>query len=288
MKKRILFISITIATLLVFLNNCETPEGLEDVSGVEGTITFNGNWPNGITATAPVVFDESFGTLIALGDPVLKDTTDFSEHSYFIQLFPGDYCLITLGLSGIDPAYFAANLETYMEDANNGGILPLEFLENPLDTLDSNWETFTVEDKEITPFEKEVYFSGIQGNLIFEGEWPDSITAATSVIVDDCGATELDNNLSEHIVGYNNLSLNGSDTCYYFIQLNEGTYYQISVGLINIEPELFIANLDSFLTAENPPITDLEMQYYMVTLCNHPIIVVADSVVWKDKTVNLD
>ena len=213
---------------------------------------------------------------------MIRDTTDevFSEYSYFIQLSPGDYCLITLGLSGIEPAYFAANVETYMEDANNGGILPLEFLENPLDTIESNWEPFTVTEKEITTFDKEVNFTGIQGNIFFDvDEWPEDITAVTTVVFDKKYPVG-------EMLAYGMPIESGVSSSYYFLQLNSGEYYKTIFGLQDVEPAFFVANLDSFLEMSSKPFVDLlydgyfDVSWRPDTVITGEIITINDTIIF--------
>ena len=52
---RLVSILLTICSILFV--TCEMPVGLEPVSGVEGKITFNGNWQNEIKAAAIIALD---------------------------------------------------------------------------------------------------------------------------------------------------------------------------------------------------------------------------------------
>jgi len=45
----------TILSVLVLIWCCETPESLEPVSGIEGKLFIEGEWPDSIKATALIV-----------------------------------------------------------------------------------------------------------------------------------------------------------------------------------------------------------------------------------------
>jgi len=92
--------------------------------------------------------------------------------------------------------------------------------------------------------------SGVEGNIRITGTWPDSVLAASLIVLDELSLDSLEKDL----ISYSDPVLQGDTLSYYFIQLKPGGYYIVSVGL-TVEPGLFFANLDSFLTAPKIPIT---------------------------------
>jgi len=74
-----------IAILLIICNllfvTCEIPVGLEPVSGVEGKITFNGQWQDDIKAAAIIALDKldlENPTVIWLNQELMKPNILFS------------------------------------------------------------------------------------------------------------------------------------------------------------------------------------------------------------------
>ena len=106
-------VGATLGMLLVVLH-CSPPTGLKPVSGVEGTLKFQGTWTDSIQGAALVALDQIPTDLSTVADHLINYSTPALQNTdssdYFIQLDPGTYFLITLGLT-IDPAVFAANLE---------------------------------------------------------------------------------------------------------------------------------------------------------------------------------
>ena len=106
--------------------------GLEPVSGVEGHITFSGNWHDDIKAAAIIALDEldlenpaanliTYSNLIDPGE---------NESEYFIQLLPGQYYLAAVGIT-VDPGFFAVKRDSFLALDN----IPLEIIDNDLRNL---------------------------------------------------------------------------------------------------------------------------------------------------------
>ena len=109
---------ILMLLLLLILSDCGDPGGLQEVSGVQGVITFDPVWPDSLKAAVVVVFDvdldlDSISSpdypvvdhFITFGDPVDPGTL---ASEYFIQLQPGDYIVMAIGLL-LEPAQLLAN-----------------------------------------------------------------------------------------------------------------------------------------------------------------------------------
>ncbi len=96
----------------IVLYGCSMPEGLEPVSGVEGDVEFQGEWPDSIKAVVVIALDSLVHPeqhLIAYSDPA--DSGDTELH-YFIQLMPGNYFIVAVGLK-IDISIFITQREDY-------------------------------------------------------------------------------------------------------------------------------------------------------------------------------
>ena len=120
--------------------------------------------------------------------------------------------------------------------------------------------------------------SGVEGDLTFEGTWPDSIKAASLIALDDL---DLDNP-GNHLISYSDPIMPGDTLAHFFIQLKPGSYYLATVGL-TVEPVIFAAKLDSFKTAQKLPIviiendliaivTPVRVKYEEITIINRKII----------------
>ena len=125
-------VTITLTALLISLISCEEPASLEAISGVEGQIHFDTAWPDSLIGATVVVFDldlelDSIDVpnypvvdhFITYGDPV---STGTEQTAYFIQLEPGGYLLMVIGLL-IDPAQLVTNAEL-MDDIQNYIVIP--------------------------------------------------------------------------------------------------------------------------------------------------------------------
>ncbi|MEE8437386.1 MAG: hypothetical protein V3S22_03510, partial [Candidatus Neomarinimicrobiota bacterium] len=70
--------------------------------------------------------------------------------------------------------------------------------------------------------------TGIEGNVKYQGIWPDSIQAAALVVLKGLDET----NLGDLIVAYSNPDYPGTENSEYFFQLEPGFYFLAAVGLI--------------------------------------------------------
>ncbi|NHZ87337.1 MAG: hypothetical protein GWP19_15950 [Planctomycetia bacterium] len=131
---------------------CETPVGLEPVSGVEGKITFHGNWQNDIKAAAIIALDDldlenPAANLVTYSNIIDPGT---SEAEYFIQLLPGKYYLAAVGIT-VDPGLFAVKLDSFL----SAETIPIVIIDNDLRNLTT---PINIKSQEITVVEREIIF----------------------------------------------------------------------------------------------------------------------------------
>ena len=116
---------------------CNTPVGLEPVSGVEGTLITIGEWPDSLQGIVIAALDS-----LDLEAPA-RYLIDYSEVltppqdtlNFFIQLYHGAFVLVPIGIT-IDPAFFVANLDSILQ-APSLPLVPLVDSANPLLTIRS-------------------------------------------------------------------------------------------------------------------------------------------------------
>ena len=94
------FLSILLIIYSFLFIACEIPVGLEPISGVEGQITFHGNWQEDIKAAAIIALDELDLENLAVNLVTYSNLIEpgSNEAEYFIQLLPGQYYLAAVGL----------------------------------------------------------------------------------------------------------------------------------------------------------------------------------------------
>ena len=120
--------------------------------------------------------------------------------------------------------------------------------------------------------------SGVEGKIIFQGNWQADIKAAAIIALDDL---DLDNPAA-NLVTYSNLIDTGTVEAEYFIQLLPGRYYLAAIG-ITVDPGLFAVKIDSFLSAETIPIviidndlrnltTPINIKYQEITKVDREIV----------------
>lgn len=116
---------------LLLLLSCNAPTGLKPVAGIEGVLHFTGTWPDSIQGAALVALDDLPTDLTQAASHLVNYSTPAPNGSdsteYFLQLRPGTYFLIAMGLT-MDPAVFAANLDSIIAS----GSLPVVLLDNDL------------------------------------------------------------------------------------------------------------------------------------------------------------
>lgn len=95
--------------------------------------------------------------------------------------------------------------------------------------------------------------TGIEGNILYLGIWPDSIQAAALVVLK--GLDEA--NLGDLIVAYSNPDYPGTQNSEYFFQLEPGVYFLAAVGL-EMDPGIFFTQIDSVLASDNLPLVILD------------------------------
>ncbi len=113
--------------LLISLTACEEPDSLEAIAGVTGVVQFNPVWPDSLAGAVIAVFDKGLDFariddpdyqvidyFITYGDPI---SPGVESADYFIQLEPGEYQLMVIGLL-VDPAQLLANEELFQNIQN--------------------------------------------------------------------------------------------------------------------------------------------------------------------------
>ena len=147
---RIIPILLIVCSLLLI--TCEIPVGLEPVSGVEGKITFHGNWQDDIKAAAIIALDE-----LDLDNPAANLVTysnlidpGTNEAEYFIQLLPGQYYLAAVGIT-VDPGLFAVKLDSFL----SAETIPIIIIDNDLRNLTT---PINIKSQEITVVDREIVF----------------------------------------------------------------------------------------------------------------------------------
>lgn len=121
---------ICLGMFLTFWLGCSMPEGLVPVSGVEGTLIFQGEWPDSVHGAAVIALERDVMSdwdhpeqyLISYSDPVVSEDTLMN---YFIQLNPGIYCIVVVGLLE-EVSYFISNIKSLQDTTS----LPIMFPQN--------------------------------------------------------------------------------------------------------------------------------------------------------------
>lgn len=144
--------------IIIVLAACSLPTGLEPVSGVEGFLQVaDSTFSSGeITAVALIVLDrldlENLADhYITYSDPILpceSNTTCDSLNYFFLQLPPGAYLLVPVGLL-IPPEKLITDLDSILDD-------PLSYIKLPGLTeqeLFAAIKTVLIKEKEITALE---------------------------------------------------------------------------------------------------------------------------------------
>ncbi|MBU0529788.1 hypothetical protein KKF86_08555 [bacterium] len=147
---RIIAILLIICSFLVV--TCEIPVGLEPVSGVEGKITFHGNWQADIKAAAIIALDEldlenPAANLVTYSNLINPGT---NEAEYFIQLLPGQYYLAAVGIT-VDPGFFAVKIDSFL----SAETIPIVIIDNDLRNLTT---PINIKSQEITVADREIVF----------------------------------------------------------------------------------------------------------------------------------
>ena len=93
--------------------------------------------------------------------------------------------------------------------------------------------------------------AGVEGKLIIDGAWPDSIKAAALIVLKTLDPNNLE------IVTYSTPVLSPMTESEYFFQLEPGFYFIAGAGL-TIDPGIFFAKIDSFMASGNLPIVVLD------------------------------
>jgi len=145
-------ISILLIICSILFVNCDIQVGLESVSGVEGTITFHGEWQDEIKAAAIIALDEldlenPASNLITYSN-LIDPGADKAE--YFIQLLPGQYYLAAVGIT-VDPGLFAVKIDSFL----SAETIPIIIIDNDLRNLTT---PINIKSQEITVVDREIVF----------------------------------------------------------------------------------------------------------------------------------
>lgn len=144
--------SLLIIICSIFIISCKTSVGLEPVSGVEGKITFRGNWQEEIKAAAIIALDD-----LDLDNPAVNLVTysnliepGVTEAQYFIQLLPGKYYLAAVGIT-VDPGFFAVKIDSFL----SAETIPIIIIDNDLRNLTT---PINIKTQEIVVVDRETVF----------------------------------------------------------------------------------------------------------------------------------
>ncbi len=94
--------------------------------------------------------------------------------------------------------------------------------------------------------------TGMTGRIEFQGEWPDSLTAAALVILDPVAALD-QAHIGNYLITYSQPDTVDNE---YFIVLPAGGYMGVVVGL-TVDPGQFAVNVDEYLSQPQLPIVML-------------------------------
>ena len=146
------FLSILVISCTLILFSCDLPVGLEPVSGVEGKITFIGDWRDDLQAVAIIALDE-----LDLENPATNLITysnlidqGASEAEYFIQLLPDQYFLAAVGIT-VNPGLFAVKIDSFL----SAETIPIVIIDNDIRNLTTS---IRVNSQEITVVDREINF----------------------------------------------------------------------------------------------------------------------------------
>ena len=124
--------TILLIICTLFYVSCKIPVGLEPVTGVEGKITFSGNWPEDIKAVTIIALDSL--VLDKIGDYFVTYSSPIDsgavESEYFIQLLPDQYYLAVVGIT-IKPSIFAVKIDSFL----SAETIPIKLIDNDLQKL---------------------------------------------------------------------------------------------------------------------------------------------------------
>ena len=126
------------------------PVGLEPVSGVEGKITFHGDWQDDIKKATIIALDSLDFNNLASNLVTYSNLIDpgTNEAEYFIQLLPGQYYLAAVGIT-VDPGIFAVKIDSFLS-AETIPIVPIDNdLRNLANQVIIKYQEITVVDREI-------------------------------------------------------------------------------------------------------------------------------------------
>ena len=144
--------SLLICIYIFFFISCTNSTGLEPVSGVEGTLTFYGEWDPEIQAAAMIALDgldlENPAAHLVTYSNLIE--TGVTEADFFIQLLPGTYYLATVGIT-VDPGFFVAKLDSFL----TADEIPLKIIDSDLRNLTT---PFTVNYQTITQVDRGIIF----------------------------------------------------------------------------------------------------------------------------------
>lgn len=109
-------LKLLLVLLSVWMMSCESPDDLEAVSGIQGTINIEGALPDSIQAVALIVLDtEALNDQDNIADYLINYSDPLNASGeYYIQLKPDHYIGIVVGLL-IDPGLFVVNIDEFLK-----------------------------------------------------------------------------------------------------------------------------------------------------------------------------
>lgn len=226
-RKRLFTIILIILSVLLILS-CDTDPGLEPTeSGISGTITFTGDWPENtdeVTVVAATKFPPSSLEEIVLSEPLPlgRDSVD-----YVIYHPPLDFAAVGVVWKEKDQPWDVTNIiGIYFPPEDGPGLNPAGVSIPDKNTLVSSIDITAELDKA-----KPAVDSYIRGTLNVEGEWPAN---ATTLIM--WAAKEFSNNLTLTDIIFGNPLPVGFDSLAYAFKAQPGSYRAFG-ALVLLEDE---------------------------------------------------
>ncbi len=160
-------------SLILSLLSCSIDHGIEPLlSSIEGQITFSGSWPavpEEVRLVSATTFPPTGIADISIGEKLPADV-DVYDYKYYVD--PGDYKLIGVIWRAKDTTWDILSIcSVYFEGGDSLSPGEIVILTDTSHVFGINMHVNRSQSKKITD-------TKIQGNIIFNGDWPATITDA--------------------------------------------------------------------------------------------------------------
>jgi hypothetical protein len=231
--KNILYSAFTIMILLFI--QCQIDHGLEPVrSGIQGKITFTGEWPvqpGEVRLVSATQFPPADINDLILGEPI---PTNVSSYSYSFYLKPRNYKIVGAAWRELEAAWeFSSICGLYFEGSDS--LMPGEIV-IPSDTSIVRGINFSVDRSKIRRTDQ----SRIVGTIQFDGVWPASFTNA---IVVASPRDPISESISLLDLSYSSVIPRGAQSFEYTINAYPATYQAIGVLFFKGDQPLTVDDL---------------------------------------------